>query len=211
MDTDHNGALSEEELNALTKAQIRTVADEKGYTVTGTTKAELITSFLSAQSTAETADIDAADANENDSYSQAELETLTIHEINELASDLSYTISGATKAALIQSFLAAQGAAMCSLTALSIGSLTLTPTFSAATTTYTTTTENDTDTITATAGSGTTVEILNGEDEVESGSAATWGDGANIVTVTVTKGDAVRVYTVTVTKSAAEQSGGEGG
>lgn len=43
---------TEEELNALTIAQIEMIASEKGYTLTGSTKAEKIASFLTAQSAA---------------------------------------------------------------------------------------------------------------------------------------------------------------
>ena len=105
-----DGHFSAEELATLTEVQIRTLAERKGYTISGTTKADLITSFLSAQSTAEAADESAADANADEEYTQAELETLTIYEIKELAEELEYTITGTTKAALITSFLAAQTA-----------------------------------------------------------------------------------------------------
>ncbi len=40
---------TEEELNALTVAQIELIAAEKGYTLTGSTKAEKIASFIAAQ------------------------------------------------------------------------------------------------------------------------------------------------------------------
>lgn len=52
--------------------------------------------------------------------------------------------------------------------------------------------------------SGDTVEILNGETEVTSGTSATWEEGENTLTITVTDRDdptAQTVYTVTVTKS----------
>lgn len=106
-----DGHYSEEELSVLTVTQIRTLAERLEYTISGSTKAELITSFLSAQSTAEAADIAAADANSDESYSEEELSTLTIAEIKALAESLSYTITGSTKAALIASFLEAQEAA----------------------------------------------------------------------------------------------------
>ena len=44
---------SEEELNALTKAQIRAIAEEKGYTITKTVNAEIIAEFLAAQAAAQ--------------------------------------------------------------------------------------------------------------------------------------------------------------
>ena len=41
--------MTQEELEALTIAQIRAIAREKGYTLSGATKADLIASFLTAQ------------------------------------------------------------------------------------------------------------------------------------------------------------------
>lgn len=88
------------------------------------------------------------------------------------------------------------------LSALTIGSLTLSPTFSANTTSYAASTTNASDTITATpTASGASVEIKNGTTTVSSGSAATWSAGQNTVTVKVTNGGATKTYTVTVTKS----------
>lgn len=67
---------------------------------------------------------------------------------------------------------------------------------------YTAATTNATNKITAVADDEeATVEILVGEVEVESGSAATWEAGENTVTITVTNGDLEKVYTVVVTKS----------
>ena len=48
-DTDESGELSEEELQALTIAQIKAIATEKGYTITATRKAEIIAEFLEQQ------------------------------------------------------------------------------------------------------------------------------------------------------------------
>lgn len=48
-DSDSSGKLSQAELEALTKAQIQAIATEKGYTLSGSTKAALIASFLEAQ------------------------------------------------------------------------------------------------------------------------------------------------------------------
>ena len=39
-------------MNALTVDQIKTIAAAKGYTITKTTKAEIITEFLAAQTAA---------------------------------------------------------------------------------------------------------------------------------------------------------------
>lgn len=88
------------------------------------------------------------------------------------------------------------------LSALTIGSLSLSPAFDKDTTEYTATTTAATNTITATAtDSGATVEIKNGSTTVTSGSAATWASGENTVTVKVTNGSKSKTYTVTVTKS----------
>ena len=87
------------------------------------------------------------------------------------------------------------------LSGLTIGALTLTPTFNADTTAYTVTTSAATNKITATPeDEDATVEILVGETEIDSGASATWSAGENTVTITVTNGDATKVYTVTVTK-----------
>ena len=88
------------------------------------------------------------------------------------------------------------------LSALTIGSLTLTPQFSSSVTSYAVTTSNATDTVTATAtDSGATVVIKNGSDTVTSGTAAEWSAGANALTVTVTNDGYTQTYNVTVTKS----------
>lgn len=88
------------------------------------------------------------------------------------------------------------------LSGLTIGALTLTPKFDSDTTEYTANTTNATNTITATPEDDEAeVTILNGETPVENGTAATWSEGANTVTITVKNGTAQKVYTVTVTKS----------
>lgn len=53
-ESDFQTIYTEEELNALTIAQIKTIAEAKGYTITKTTKAEIITEFLTAQGTQQT-------------------------------------------------------------------------------------------------------------------------------------------------------------
>ena len=49
--------------------------------------------------------------------------------------------------------------------------------------------------------SGATVSIDVDGTAIDSGDSATWNDGDNVVTVTVSKGGQSKVYTVTVTKS----------
>ena len=90
------------------------------------------------------------------------------------------------------------------LSALTIGSLTLTPAFDADTTSYTASTANATNTITAIpADAGAAVTVKVGGVEIDNGSAAAWAAGANTVTVKVTApdGKTEKTYTVTVTKS----------
>ena len=88
------------------------------------------------------------------------------------------------------------------LSGLTIGALTLDPTFDPDVGSYTANTKNATNTITATLeDEEAEVTILNGETPVESGTAATWVEGPNTVTITVKNGTAQKVYTIVVTKS----------
>lgn len=67
---------------------------------------------------------------------------------------------------------------------------------------YTANTTNQTNTITATATDPEAeITIMNGETPVTNGTAATWQDGPNTVTITVKNGAAQKVYTVVVTKT----------
>ena len=69
-------------------------------------------------------------------------------------------------------------------------------------TSYTAETSNATNTVTATGADDAEVEITVNDTAHTSGTAATWEEGENTVTVTVTKtGLTSRTYTVTVTKS----------
>lgn len=89
------------------------------------------------------------------------------------------------------------------LSALSIGSLDLTPAFNAGTYIYSAETTNATNAVTATGADGTTVTITINGTAHTSGQAATWTDGENLVVVTVSgSGLQSTVYTVVVTKSA---------
>lgn len=95
------------------------------------------------------------------------------------------------------------------LSALSLGSVSLSPAFDSETTTYTASTTNATNTVTATpANAGAKVVITNkgatgGAVEIPNGTAATWQAGTNTLTITVTAedGTTTKAYTVTVTKS----------
>jgi hypothetical protein len=91
---------------------------------------------------------------------------------------------------------------------LTIGALTLTPTFDPEVLEYTATTSTATNKITATTDDPSAVIVItleNSETEepvvVENGKNATWGSGENILTITVTDGASVTEYVVTVTKS----------
>ncbi len=86
------------------------------------------------------------------------------------------------------------------LSALEIGSLELTPTFNAQTVEYTATTTNASDVITATATDETATVVIESDDAtIGDDGEATWAEGDNVVTITVTGDTDETVYTVTVT------------
>lgn len=90
------------------------------------------------------------------------------------------------------------------LSALSIGSLSLTPAFAAATVSYTAATTNATNTITAVpSDASAAIKVTVNDTEIDNGTAVTWQAGSNAVKVLVTApdGEATKTYTVTVTKS----------
>lgn len=87
------------------------------------------------------------------------------------------------------------------LSALTIGSISLDPTFAAGTVAYTAETSNATNAITATAADENAgVSITVNGDSLTNGSSATWEDGENTVVITVTNGGSSKTYTVIVTK-----------
>lgn len=88
------------------------------------------------------------------------------------------------------------------LSALAIGSCTLSPTFAPGTTEYATTTAESADAVSATASAASaTVDITVNGNSLTSGDEATWAVGANAVRVVVTNGGHSQTYTVTVNKS----------
>ena len=92
------------------------------------------------------------------------------------------------------------------LSALSIGSETLSPTFSATTYSYTVTASAPNDKVEATAAAaGAQVTINYNGANVRNGGTVTWAadNTAHPLTITVKQGNAVRVYTVNVTKAGA--------
>lgn len=92
------------------------------------------------------------------------------------------------------------------LSALSIGSETLSPTFSATTYSYTVTASVASDKVEATAAAaGAQISINYNGANVRNGGTVTWtaDSKAYPLTITVKQGNAVRVYTVNVTKASA--------
>lgn len=88
------------------------------------------------------------------------------------------------------------------LQSLTLGALTLAPVFASETYSYTATTANATNTINAVAtDASSTITIEANDSPIANGSAITWKEGPNTVTVTVSNEGASQVYTITVTKS----------
>lgn len=106
--------------------------------------------------------------------------------------------------AYVASECSISGAGSVNLSALTIGTLALTPNFASGITEYSVATTAASDKITAAAEDPTaTVEIKNGSTTVTNGNTASWQNGENTVTITVSKGNLSKVYTIIVTKSAA--------
>lgn len=95
----------------------------------------------------------------------------------------------------------AQGSTAPQLTALTIGSLTLSPAFAAGTYEYTAATSNATNVINATAPTGANVVLIVNGNSLANGGSATWEDGDNVVLVTVSDSTGSNSYKITVTKS----------
>lgn len=94
------------------------------------------------------------------------------------------------------------GTANTALTALTVGTLQLTPAFTSGGLTFAASTTESSVAVTAIpADSEATVAILNGETSVTNGGSASLSSGENTITITVTKGTSSTTYTVVVTKS----------
>lgn len=91
--------------------------------------------------------------------------------------------------------------AVAALRSLTIGALTLSPTFDPNEDTYTTTTTNASDVISAVPTTGSLAIIKVNGKKVQNGAAATWNSGDNTVSIAVTNGDQTKNYAVTVNKS----------
>ena len=90
------------------------------------------------------------------------------------------------------------------LSALTVGNLTLSPTFASGTLTYTATATGDSDVVTAVPGNAAaSMKVTVGGTEIENGTAATWKTGSNVLQIVVTAADGTttKTYKVTVTKS----------
>lgn len=88
------------------------------------------------------------------------------------------------------------------LSSLTVGTETLTPTFAAGTTSYAITASGTSAAVTATpAQADAVVAIAYNGKNISNGASVTWTSGAYPLTITVKRGNSTRVYTVTVTKS----------
>lgn len=85
---------------------------------------------------------------------------------------------------------------------MTVGALSLVPVFDSETLAYAVATTNATNVVTATTDDPSAEIALDLDGSpLENGTAATWGAGENIVTITVTDGTSETEYIVTVTKS----------
>lgn len=85
---------------------------------------------------------------------------------------------------------------------LQVGNLALSPAFSKETETYTAETTNATNMVKVTPSKASAEVLIKvGDTPIQNGSAATWAEGENIVTINVSDGEAQKQYKVTVTKN----------
>ena len=87
------------------------------------------------------------------------------------------------------------------LTALTLGSSTLVPTFTAGNSYYTADAAAASEALTATGDTGVAVAIVVNGESYASGDTVTWAAGVNNVVITCTKGTATKNYVIEVTKS----------
>ncbi len=76
----------------MSVSDIEDLATSRGYTLTGTTKQEIVEEFLTEQELEYV-------------FTQSELSNMTINEINAIATARGYTITQTLKADIIQEFL----------------------------------------------------------------------------------------------------------
>lgn len=115
--------------------------------------------------------------------------------------DFSPMDNDGTLAVIRMAYQTAQGSSAPQLTALTVGSLTLSPVFDAGTYEYTATTSNATNVINVTAPTGANVVLIVNGNSLANGGPATWEDGDNDVLVTVSDSTGSNSYKITVTKS----------
>lgn len=85
---------------------------------------------------------------------------------------------------------------------MTIGALTLTPSFDSEVLEYAATTTNATNKVTATTDDPSAVIAIDLDGEtIDNESSPTWEAGDNVLTITVTDGASETIYVVTVTKS----------
>ena len=87
--------LSASDLSSMSESDIRSLGNDRGYTIVGTTRQDVVDSFLQEQLM-------------NFVFTQTELNKLTISEINDIATARGYTITQTLKADIIQEFLEQQ-------------------------------------------------------------------------------------------------------
>lgn len=96
----------------------------------------------------------------------------------------------------------AEAADVVDLSALTVGTLALSPAFSADVTDYVATATSSSANVTAApVDTSASIAIKNGSTTVANGASASLSVGENVITVTVTNGDATKVYTVTVNRT----------
>lgn len=104
-DRDGDNLLSEDELSALTVAQLRSVAGELGVELTADDKAGMIAEILAAETEAEGTDLEDADADEDETVTREELEAMTVLQLRALAKSLEITLTANRKADIIDEIL----------------------------------------------------------------------------------------------------------
>lgn len=104
-DRDGDNILSEDELSALTEAQLRSVAGELGIELTADDKAGMIAEILAAETEVEGTDLEDADADEDETVTREELEAMTVLQLRALAKTLEITLTANRKADIIDEIL----------------------------------------------------------------------------------------------------------
>ena len=104
-DRDGDNLLSEDELSALTVAQLRSVAGELGIELTADDKAGMIAEILAAETEVEGIDLEDVDADEDETVTREELEAMTVLQLRALAKTMEITLTANRKADIIDEIL----------------------------------------------------------------------------------------------------------